>query len=107
MKKKEFEKNKIVTEKLLDARHDTSVNLASELINTLAHRVNEDMHNEALNLNEDEAIDFMGTTLAHEVAFFMTLVYQGHDDSCKKSAMKRFCDTVECFMQNGEIVVAD
>ena len=100
MKKKEFEKNKIVTEKLLDARHDTSVNLASELINTLAQRVNEDMHNEALNLNEDEAIDFMGTTLAHEV-------YQGHDDSCKKSAMKRFCDTVECFMQNGEIVVAD
>ena len=90
-----------------DIRHDTSVNLANELINTLAQRIDEEIQKESLNLNQEETINFMGTTLAHEVAFFMSLTYQGHDEGCKKSAMKRFCDTVECFMQNGEIEVVD
>lgn len=90
-----------------DIIHDTSIDLANELINTLAQRTDEEIQKEALNLNKNEKIDFMGTTLAHEVAFFMSITYQGHDEGCKRSAMKRFCETVEYFMQNGEIEIVD
>ena len=90
-----------------DNVHEISVELANELISMLGKRLEEELEEKSLDLTKDERINLMGTTLAHEVAYFMTLIYQGHNDECKKSSVKRFFETVEFFIENGEIEVVD